>query len=419
MPWRPEKDTRGCSFYIGNTNLNICAACGTYLYFTKTKAANKYKHKKDVRGHKINDQKRYEIFGQHDIILRPNAGLCTKCNDKSIDELVFDRDNFDVQNIQIPECINNIICKQKAEIKQHKQQTHKKPNKGKGRSRINPLPFESLSDEKIKNSCGLTKENLSFVIQHVNQPDHQMYQKVNLNIEDLYITCCVWKQNLSYSFAASIFGFADSSGISHLIDRVVDLLCDYWVSDYIGWEYWIREGVAKHVPDFVNKLHPGKNVVGCIDATYLYKQKAKSDYQFQKSSYCVYKGRNLQKEHVACTPDGKVLVVDGPYFCDGYNNDAKIWDHIVNEADSDIHNIFEGDQSVTFVADRGYRDCLPHDKYKLLIPHGVGKEEHEVKTEDGEVKTKEKKVPLNVKQGAENKFSYQKGMSLHIYINRY
>ena len=380
MPWNPERNTKGCSYNVGNTNLTVCAACGDNLYFTKTKSGNKNKHKKDVRGHKISDQKRYEIFGCHDIVLRPTAGLCGKCNDKPIEELIFESDNYNAQTIQIPEFINNILRKQQTELQQHKQQKQNQPNKGRGRKRNNPLPVTSLSDEKIKNSCGLTKENLLFIVQHVNQPNHQIYQRVNLDVEDLFIACSIWRQSLSYSFAASIFGFADSSGISKLVVRVIDLLCDYWVGDYIGYEYWIREGVANHVPDFVNKLHPGKNVVGCIDATYLYKQKARSDYQYQKSSYCVYKGRNLQKEHVACTPDGKVIVVDGPYFCDGYNNDAKIWDHIVHEPGSDIHNVFDGDEKVTFVADRGYRDCLPHDKYKLLIPHGVGKEEQEVKT---------------------------------------
>ena len=85
------------------------------------------------------------------------------------------------------------------------------------------------------------------------------------------------------------------------------------------------EFVDDHIPDFVDRLHPGKNVVAIADATYLYTQKSLLNYQFQKCTYSVYKGRNLQKEHVVCTPDGFILFSDGPFFADGYNNDQIIW----------------------------------------------------------------------------------------------
>ena len=94
----------------------------------------------------------------------------------------------------------------------------------------------------------------------------------------------------------------------------------------------------------------------------------------------MYKARNLQKEHVACTPDGKVLFVDGPYFADGHNDDYLIWDSIVEDPEHDIHRIFpeqdaDGqDRKYTFFADRGYSQCRENDAFDLKIPHGIQKE---------------------------------------------
>ena len=101
---------------------------------------------------------------------------------------------------------------------------------------------------------------------------------------------------------------------------------------------------------------------------------------FPKATYSVHKSRNLQKEHVACTPDGKVLFVDGPYFADGHNDDYLIWESIVEDPDHDIHRIFPGqdadgqDQKYTFFADRGYSHCHENDTFDLKIPHGIQKE---------------------------------------------
>jgi hypothetical protein len=102
-----------------------------------------------------------------------------------------------------------------------------------------------------------------------------------------------------------------------------------------------------------------------------------------------------------------VLWADGPFFADGYNNDQIIWDYTVHDKDHDIHRIFpskDGDgkeQSYTFVADRGYRKCLPNTTYNLMIPHGVTKE----KVKDAEGKTKKKKKALTAKEGNQSKFS--------------
>ena len=70
----------------------------------------------------------------------------------------------------------------------------------------------------------------------------------------------------------------------------------------------------------------------------------------------MHKHANLQKEHVWCTSDGKVVLVDGPYRAD--TGDGVIWDSIIHDANHELYDIMgtiddeECEYSIT--ADRGY-----------------------------------------------------------------
>lgn len=57
-------------------------------------------------------------------------------------------------------------------------------------------------------------------------------------------------------------------------------------------------------------------------------------------------------------PDGYILDIQGPYFADGRNNDAKI---LIAELENDDNPMSEwlqrGDK---FILDQEYRDAVPH-----------------------------------------------------------
>ena len=58
---------------------------------------------------------------------------------------------------------------------------------------------------------------------------------------------------------------------------------------------------------------------------------------------------NLQKEHVLCTPDGKVILVDGPCHGDGQNNDEKILYSIVHSDAHEMHEMFPHERNIQWL----------------------------------------------------------------------
>ena len=396
MPWK-FNDGAPRPWNICDTPRSQCVSCLDHLYFARKKP--KKKHKKIVKGHVIGSKKRFLIYKHLDIIIGPNQALCGKCNSKPVHELNIASTN--AQTTHIPDFLYNILSENRTELNNTRQKQSPQNRDAKNA----PISLQKLNDEQIRHSCGLDIDSLNRIVQHVNQPDYMHYRTNKLNVHDLFIACCIWRQNLCYTFAATLFGYKHNSGICKLVSRVINLLSEYWVEDWIGSSYWTEEKLAPHIPQFVKDLYPEKNVIGVVDATYLYMQKSRNNYQYQKASYSAYKHRNLQKEHVLCTPDGKVVFVDGPYYADGQNNDDKIWDSIVHSEHHDINIIYPDGKEYTVVADRGYRSCHESDKFKLLIPNGVTTERTESVGSDGTVKVKKTKKVLTEKEGAETKLS--------------
>ena len=401
MVWK-FNNTQHTQFKICTTKKRECINCKANLYFTKTRRGTHSKHRVIKEGHIISATKRFQIYKTHQITIGPNQSLCAACNEKDINELIIRETAW--KPVEIPEFLSNVLYEQRKAHKQHQLHNEPRIKRQYRHKNESPIQCKDLSDEKVRLACGISKTNLIVIQKHVNEAIEDHSDTGKLDIEDLFIACCVWRQNMSYSFAAVTFGFTNSSGICHLIDRVLYYLSEYWVEDWLGKRYWNKREILKHIPEAVNKLHPNKNVIGCVDATYLYTQKSRSSYQFQKATYSKYKHRNLLKEHVLCTPDGKVVFVDGPYYADGWNQDDKIWDSIVHNPDHQLHTILPDDEVHHVIADRGYRNCHETDHWKLVIPHGVGKEEEEYIDGNGKQKKRTKKVVLNEKQGAENKY---------------
>ena len=391
------------TFTISQSPQSRCCVCRSRIY--KKGRRRRFEHK---LGQQICREKRYDIYKWKRVVIGAKQSICDDCNELDAGTYEFDARYTTQQQLQIPSFLDDILKTHTKRATAQQKQKQQKENQVYKRREDSSLYYYKLDAVQVQIACGLTPENLQFVVDHVN---HQRNGK--LDVVDLFIACSVWRNSTPYRWAAVQFGYAAHSSIQSCIDRVLCALSVHWVPDHIGYGFWKNHNVMHHVPDFVHRLFPDQLVVAVADATYLYSQKSQLNYQYQKCTYSVYKGRNLQKEHVVCTPDGYILFVDGPFFADGHNSDQLIWDWIVHADDHDIHRILphhdEHGQSVqyTVVADRGYTRCIDNETYKLLIPHGVQTEfveEEDEKT--GNTKKKKKREPLSVEEGNHSKFSF-------------
>ena len=92
-----------------------------------------------------------------------------------------------------------------------------------------------------------------------------------------------------------------------------------------------------------------------LDGTYIYINKS-INFQFQRHSYSMHKGRPLVKPMVIVSTTGYYIIVLCPYFADSKNNDASILNHIINNNVEEIKQWVK--PSVIFVVDRGFQDSL-------------------------------------------------------------
>lgn len=58
--------------------------------------------------------------------------------------------------------------------------------------------------------------------------------------------------------------------VSQIFSSTVAQINEIFVPQHLGFAAWPRTKLLQQVPNFVNILYPDKNVVGVVDATYLY-----------------------------------------------------------------------------------------------------------------------------------------------------
>ena len=401
ISWDFAKQTPA-TFRISNVPRSRCCVCYARIHGQQRRKGFK-------PGKQVRPGTRYDIYKWTRTITGERQSICKQCMNLDADTLEINAEHATQQQVQIPAFLEQILDTHTKRATAEQKQKQQKENQKYKRRKDSSLYYYKLDASQVKVACGLTPQNLEFVVDHVNNK-----RNGKLDIVDLFIACSVWWNNTPYRWAAVQFGYAAHSSIQSCVDRVIDALSGHWVPDHIGYGYWRHHNVRDHVPAFVDELFPDQHVVAVADATYLYSQKSKLNYQYQKCSYSVYKGRNLQKEHVVCTPDGYILFVDGPFFADGHNNDQIIWDWIVHDDDHNIHRILphhdRNGESLRYsvVADRGYTRCIDHDTYKLVIPHGVQTKVVEEDDEEKGKKKKKKRKPLTVQQGNDSNFRIQK-----------
>jgi len=98
-----------------------------------------------------------------------------------------------------------------------------------------------------------------------------------------------------------------------------------------------------------------------------------SNFQLQSMTYSLHKHRNLLKPMVVCCPDGYVLEIEGLYFSNNNNNDAKIFESMLKRNDSIMTVLQDGDACIL---DRGFRDsimCAEERGLKTFMPSCIQK----------------------------------------------
>lgn len=118
---------------------------------------------------------------------------------------------------------------------------------------------------------------------------------------------------LSDDFLNAMFGYSSRAAVRAAVSRVRKALVERFVPQYLGLQAITRdELIAKHVPEYAqilyNPYRENKVVVLIVDGTYVYVPKS-ANYRVLRKTFCVHKGAHL--------------VIHGPYFSDGKNNDAE------------------------------------------------------------------------------------------------
>lgn len=176
--------------------------------------------------------------------------------------------------------------------------------------------------------------------------------------------------------------------MSLAISKVQQSLVNRFVPANIGFQAITREEyIMRHVTPFANELYNSEpdipKVIAYIDGTYSYTHKS-SNFRVLRQTYSMQKGRHLIKPSLIIAPDEYIMAIQGPYFSDSRNNDARI---LNNEFQRDADNMrgwfhFDGD---IFILDRGYRDAQPllrelDIEYKM--PAFLGPQQKQLFTEE-------------------------------------
>jgi len=208
-----------------------------------------------------------------------------------------------------------------------------------------------------------------------------------LSKRDLLCYLCKMKQGVSDELLAHIFGYASRQSVSLKITAVRKVLANQFCTENIGFGAISRNDfILRHVTDFANRLYNNQpespKAVAYADCTYL-KIDQSSCFQALRMSYSVHKNYHLVKPSVIVASDGYILDIQGPYFANAANNDARI---LVNEVNNDSNGMRawfqEGD---IFICDRGYRDAIANLAdigVEIRIPPSLGPREKQFTTEN-------------------------------------
>ena len=215
--------------------------------------------------------------------------------------------------------------------------------------------LDSYSDDDLVNLTGLNKDQLQDLHQFV-QP-HVKNTPVRSAITSLGIFLFKLKSGLSNKLLSTLFGISKAS-IRRAVHTIRQALMVEFVPSNIGFPHISREDIINHHTRVLAQsllAESNNQAILVLDGTYIYIHKS-NNFQFQRRSYSVHKGRPLVKPMVIVSTSGFYVSVLGPYFADSQNNDASILKHIINTNTEEIKNWMK--PSDIFVVDRGFRDSI-------------------------------------------------------------
>ena len=219
----------------------------------------------------------------------------------------------------------------------------------------------SISEEDFISITGINKLQFNELFAYcdpVPVPGGHRY----VNKKDLICFLCKMRQGVSDDFLHVMFNYSSRQATSMAIANVRQTLSGRFVNENIGFGCITRqEFMDNHVTDFSNRLYnPEPNerkAIVYIDCTYLDIEKSMC-FKALRQSFCVHKKRHLVKPSIIVGPNGYILDIQGPYFSNAANNDARI---VLNEFHRDVDGMQNWfDRQDIFILDRGYRDAIPH-----------------------------------------------------------
>ena len=222
----------------------------------------------------------------------------------------------------------------------------------------NRLSFDNLNDYTdcdLTNMTGLNKDQLLDLYNYVSP--HVRNTPARSSLTTLVLFLFKMKSGLSNKFLSTLFGISKSS-IRRAIHSVRRVLMNEFVPYNIGFSHISREDVInQHTRVLAQNLLADNNeqAILVLDGTYIYINKS-NNFQFQRRSYSMHKGRPLVKPMVIVSTTGYYISVLGPYFADSKNNDASILNHIISNNIEEIKNWVR--PTDIFVVDRGFRDSI-------------------------------------------------------------
>lgn len=216
--------------------------------------------------------------------------------------------------------------------------------------------FDQMNEQDYVSLTGLNNDQFHDFCAHITDkikatPNRSPKTSVGLFLLKMY-------SGLSNKILATIFGISKSS-VRRAISTVRQACMRSFVPLYLGLESVTRESIIEdHTRPLAKSLFATNDtqVILVLDGTYIYIKKS-NNFQFQRRSYSLHKGRPLVKPMIVVTTTGHFVNVVGPYMADGKNNDSSILNHMLKANIDDFRNFLrDGD---VLVVDRGFRDSLP------------------------------------------------------------